>query len=116
MAFGVDAEAVIACGKAVDGLSAEAERIKEAASAAIVPEVSWGLLGQALTYGDYVELTDAFMDHMAKMTENLGKLGDRLSLTGEHYRDVNQAIADALHDIGAQLGDVPRPPSVGTGA
>ncbi|WP_367134820.1 hypothetical protein [Saccharothrix sp. HUAS TT1] len=115
MAFGVDAEAVIACGKRVDGLAAEAGKIKEAAAAAIVPEVSWGLLGQALTYGDYVELTNAFMDHMGKMTEKLGELGGRLSLTGEHYRDVNQAVADALDGIGAQLGDVPRAPSVGAG-
>lgn len=116
MAFGVDAEAIIACGKAVDGLAAEAEKIKEAARAAIVPEISWGLLGQALTYSDYVELTDAFMDHVGKMTENLGRLGDQLSLTGEHYRDVNQAVADALDGIGGQLGRVPQAPSVGSGA
>ncbi|WP_158844875.1 hypothetical protein [Saccharothrix deserti] len=116
MSFGVDAEAIIACGKTVDGLSQEAEKIKEAARAAIVPEISWGLLGQALTYSDYVELTDAFMDHMGKMTENLGKLGDQLSLTGEHYRDVNKAVADALDDIGRQLGQGSKPPSVGSGA
>ena len=115
MAFGVNAEAIIACGKEVDGLAADAGKIKDAAAAAIVPANSWGLLGQALTYGDYVELTNAFMDHMGKMTENLGKLGDQLSLTGEHYRDVNQAVADALDDIGRQLGQAAPVPSVGAG-
>lgn len=116
MSFGVDAAAVTKCGRDVAALARDAEKIKQEAGAAIVPEISWGLLGQALTYGDYVELTDAFMDHMDKMVERMTDLGDQLSLSGEHYRDVNQAVADALEDIGRQLGGAAKPPSVGSGA
>ncbi|GLZ30533.1 hypothetical protein Lesp02_27220 [Lentzea sp. NBRC 105346] len=113
MSFGVNAQEIITCGKSVSALADQAKTIKGVAESAIVPEQSWGLLGQALTYSDYVELTTAFMDHMEKMVENMEKVGDRLSLTGEHYRDIDDAVKGALDQIGQQLTGAAAPPKVG---
>jgi hypothetical protein len=52
-------------------VASTAEGIKTAATAATVPETSWGLLGQALTYGDYVELPTGFLEHLDKIVEKL---------------------------------------------
>lgn len=108
MSFGVDADAVIGCGREISGLAGQASEIKAAAEKARVPEQSWGLLGQALTYSEYVGLMDGFMDHMDKMIESMSKVGDKLALTGEHYRDVNTAVADALDQLGQRLDAVPK--------
>ncbi|GGU84046.1 hypothetical protein [Lentzea flava] len=113
MTFGVDAEAVISCGREISGLAGKAGEIKAAAEKARVPEQSWGLLGQALTYSEYVGLMDGFMEHMDKMVESMTKVGDQLSLTGEHYRDVNDAVRDALDELSRKLDAAPSAPKVG---
>ncbi|TWP46353.1 hypothetical protein FKR81_36045 [Lentzea tibetensis] len=112
MTFGVNAQEIMTCGKEVSGLADQAEKIKAAAESAIVPEQSWGLLGQALTYSDYVELTTAFMDHMDKMIEKMGEVGDKLSLSGEHYLNVDDAMKTALDQIGDRLSSAAAPPRV----
>jgi hypothetical protein len=113
MSFGVDADAVIRCGREISGLAAQAGEIKAAAEKARVPEQSWGLLGQALTYSEYVGLMDGFMEHMDKMVQSMTSVGDKLSLTGEHYRDVNDGVREALNELGTRLNTVPAPPKVG---
>ncbi|HEX8864946.1 MAG TPA: hypothetical protein VF821_04760 [Lentzea sp.] len=113
MSFGVDAEAVMRCGREVSGLAEQAGEIKAAAEKARVPEQSWGLLGQALTYSEYVGLMDGFTEHMDKMVESMTKVGDKLSLTGEHYRDVNDGVRTALNDLGTRLSSASAPPKVG---
>lgn len=113
MKFGANAEAIINCGRDITGLAGQAREIKAAAEKATVPEQSWGLLGQALTYSDYVELQRNFMEHMDKMIENMEKVGGKLSLTGTQYRDTDQAVQGALDAIGAQLNAASAPPKVG---
>lgn len=113
MSFKVDAAAIMRCGKDVGGLVSTAEKIKAKATEATVPETSWGLLGQALTYSDYVQLQTGFLEHMDKIVEKMGELGDKLSLTGEDYQNVDLGVKDALEALGKQLGQASAPPKAG---
>lgn len=105
MSFGVDAAALIKCGSDVSKLADEAEKIKSEAEAAIVPEQSWGELGQWLTYQDYVELTNAFMDHMDKMVQTMGRIGENIAQTGEHYQSIDTALTDGFSGFETSVED-----------
>jgi hypothetical protein len=113
VSFKVDAAAIMRCGEEVGGLVSTAEKIKADATKATVPETSWGLLGQALTYSDYVELQTGFLEHMDKIVQKMGDLGDRLTLTGQDYQDVDHGMRDALEALGTRLGQASAPPKVG---
>ncbi|MEO6085142.1 MAG: hypothetical protein ABIQ18_18715 [Umezawaea sp.] len=60
-----------------------------------------------------MELQTGFLEHMDKIVEKLGDLGDRLTLTGQDYQDVDLGVKDALEALGKQLGQASAPPKVG---
>ncbi|MER5393120.1 hypothetical protein [Saccharopolyspora sp. NPDC002686] len=97
-------DAITSCGNNVGGLSSEANSIKEKATSAQVPEISWGLLGLATTYSSYKELLDKFQQHLGEMAEGLTKAGEDISECGKDYQNVDRELAEKLKQIRVDAG------------
>ncbi|MGW1679118.1 hypothetical protein [Saccharopolyspora sp. NPDC002376] len=97
-------DAITSCGNNVGGLSSEAKAIKEKATAAQVPEISWGLLGLATVFGPYQQLLDKFQQHLDEMAEGLTKAGEDISACGKDYQDTDRELAEKLKQIRVDAG------------
>ncbi|MBE9374966.1 hypothetical protein IQ251_10995 [Saccharopolyspora sp. HNM0983] len=97
------ADSLTGCGGKIESIGSDADSIKQKATEAEVPEISWGLLGLATVYGSYRELLDTFTEHMDQVCEGLSKAGTEIGDAGRDYQDTDRRAADAMS---ALLGNV----------
>lgn len=97
------ADSLTSCGKKIEAMGTEADSIKQKATEAEVPEISWGLLGLATVYGSYRELLDTFSEHMDQVCEGISKAGSEIGEAGRDYQDTDRRAADAMSVL---LGNV----------
>ncbi|GAA4620763.1 WXG100 family type VII secretion target [Saccharopolyspora hordei] len=97
-------DAITKCGTNVSGLADRAKSIKDKATAAQVPEISWGLLGMATTYSSYRELLDKFQQHLDEMAQGLTRAGEDISACGKDYQQVDRELAEKLKQIRVDAG------------
>lgn len=90
-------EEIADCASRVRGLSGRAAQCTEAATAASVPELSWGALGHLTTlYSNYDELLRELQSHFDTMSEGFGKIGTKLRDSAQAYRDADDMSAQHL--------------------
>ncbi|MER7077715.1 hypothetical protein SAMN02982929_06267 [Saccharopolyspora kobensis] len=97
-------DAITSCGDNVGALSGDAKSIKDKATAAEVPQISWGLLGSATTYSAYTELLSKFQQHLDEMAEGLTRAGEDISACGRDYRNTDRELAESLNRISVDAG------------
>lgn len=97
--YRAEPDAITSCGNNVGGLSGNAKSIKDKATAAQVPEISWGILGLATTYSSYRELLDKFQQHLDEMAEGLTRAGEDISSCGKDYQETDRELAEQLKQI-----------------
>ncbi|MDA3647233.1 hypothetical protein LZ318_35335 [Saccharopolyspora indica] len=99
--YRAEPDAITSCGANVGSLAANAKSIKDKATAAQVPEISWGILGMATTYSSYRELLDEFQQHLGEMAEGLTRAGEDISSCGKDYQETDRELAEQLKQIEA---------------
>ena len=90
-------EEIADCASRVRGLSGRASGLNAAATAAAVPELSWGVLGHLTTlHSNYDELLRELQSHFDKMSEGFDKIGTNLRDSAQAYRDADDMSAQHL--------------------
>lgn len=97
------ADSLTDCGDKIESMGSDADSIKQKATEAEVPEISWGLLGLATVYSSYRELLDKFNEHMDQICAGLSEAGSEIGETGRDYQDTDRRAADQMNML---LGDV----------
>ncbi|XVV03318.1 type VII secretion target [Actinosynnema sp. CA-248983] len=94
--FQADTAKLGACGEKVAGMASRVDEIRAKAAGAVVPAVSWGLIGQPIAWTFYRSMMDDFAEFMGQLAEGVQDAGKHLSDSAQAYRAADQAVQDGL--------------------
>jgi uncharacterized protein YukE len=95
----VDPTALRACANRLDTLSTRAATLDADATAASVPELTWGGVGVATLYAGYGLTLETLHTHLRNMVTGLEKISSGLRTTAENYTTTEQANSDSFNRI-----------------
>ncbi|KAA2251202.1 hypothetical protein F0L68_37910 [Solihabitans fulvus] len=99
------------CGKQFGDFSTRVTEIQAKASAAVVPAVSWGLIGQPIAWTAYQSMMDDFSQFMEEMAQGVSHVGNHLKGCADTYRQTDATVqqsAKQLHkDLDAAGDSIP---------
>lgn len=107
--FQADAARIAACGEKVADLASRVEGIRAKAAGAVVPAVSWGLIGQPIAWTFYRSMMDDFAEFMAQLAEGVQDAGKHLSDSAQAYQAADRAVRDGLAAATRGLDQAGRP-------
>ncbi|MGW0519758.1 hypothetical protein [Crossiella sp. NPDC003009] len=92
------------CAGKVKGLAGKADGLKGKLSGTEVPELAWGLVGQALAVF-YRPMVADFREFLHKMAEGTGNAGEKLTECAAAYREADESAQQSAKQLKAKLGE-----------